>query len=83
MGEGTVCPGTCVESKEQFEEASFSHMGPQDQTQAIRLGNKLLYSLSCGVGPRIINFYKCLFQTFLVTAKNHLRQVMKLSNTHL
>lgn len=62
---------------------SFCHMGPQDQTQAIRLGNKHLYFLRCGVGPRIINFYKCLFQTFLVTVKNHLRQVMELSNIHL
>lgn len=61
-----VCVSTCLKDREDLWELvlSFYHVDPQDQTQVISLGGKLLYFQSHVVGPRIINFYKWLFQMF-------------------
>lgn len=65
-GGGGVCPSTCVKAREQLVGVGFLFLpyGPGIKLRSsIRLGDKLLYSLSHVVGPRIINFYKWPFQT--------------------
>jgi hypothetical protein len=52
--------GTCVEFRGQFSGGGYlDHVGPRDQTHAIRLGSKCLYPLNYLSGPTIEGGQPC------------------------